>query len=56
MEPLADSQVPPDGVAVSVVVEPADTIAVPEIIPATGIGLTVSIRATPALPHILVTL
>jgi hypothetical protein len=54
--PLPDNHVPAAGVAVSVVVVPADIVAVPVITAATGSGFTVTTLVAVALPQILVTL
>jgi hypothetical protein len=54
--PLPDNHVPAAGVAVSVVVVPADIVVVPVITAATGSGFTVTILVAVALPQMLVTL
>jgi hypothetical protein len=54
--PLPDNHVPAAGVAVSVVVVPADSVAVPVITAATGSAFTVTTLLAVALPQMLVTL
>ena len=46
---------PPVVVLLNVVVEVAQTIAVPVIVPATGSGLTVTFTVVVAVPQLLVT-
>ena len=47
--------VPPPAASAKLVVEPAQTMAVPVIVPAIGIGLTVTICVPATVPQLLVT-
>ena len=48
--------VPPETLSNNDVVEPAQTVVVPEILPAVGKGLTVNVAVALAVPQVLVTL
>ena len=46
---------PPDAALVSAVVEPAQTVPVPVIVPATGDGFTVTTAVAATVPQLFVT-
>ena len=48
-------QVPPVATSLNVVVDPAQTVVVPVIVPAIGNGLTVTVVVATAVPQLLVT-
>ena len=52
---LALLHVPPETLSDSGVVEPAQTVVVPEILPAIGNGFTVTVAVALAVPQLLVT-
>ena len=56
IEVLELLHVPPETLSDSGVVEPAQTVVVPDILPAVGKGLTVTDDVALAVPQLLVTL
>jgi hypothetical protein len=48
-------QIPPVTVGVSVVVEPTQTVGVPDTVPADGVGLTVIVTGATDVPQLLLT-